>query len=63
MLVVMFLLFGAFFIISENNLALSHDGNLDKFISEYVDWIDRLGGNAGSVSGYLIKMDWLPGKS
>lgn len=59
-LVVMFLCIGAFFIISQNNLALDSSENADKFISLYKTWLEKTFENLGSLTGYVIKMDWLP---
>ena len=60
MIIVLFFLIGAFFIISNENLALSKKQNLQKFGELYVNWIDQLLANAKYVSGYVVKMDWLP---
>lgn len=59
-LVVMFLCIGAFFIISQGNLALNEPGNIDKFVSLYKDWIGKTFGNLGGLTGHIIKMEWLP---
>jgi len=59
----MFLLIGAFFIISQNNLALKETGNLNKFISLYSAWLSRILDNSSNTLGYVIKMDWLPGQN
>jgi len=59
----MFLLIGAFFIISQNNLALKETGNLNKFISLYSAWLTRILDNSSNAVGYVIKMDWLPGQN
>lgn len=60
MLIVMFFCIGAFFIISQNNLALNSSENVDKFISVYKGWIEGTLENIGSLTAYVIKMDWLP---
>ena len=60
--IVMFLLIGAFFIISEKNLHLNNKENLNSFFNAYGKWIDGLIGNSKVVSGYVVKMDWLPGE-
>ncbi len=60
LLVIMFFLIGAFFIISENNLALSKPGNSDKVIELYSDWLSHIFDNSRSLAGYVVKMDWLP---
>jgi hypothetical protein len=63
MIIVIFLLLGAFFIISNNNIMMNSSENVDKFISLYGSWIDRMIVNGESVSGYLVKMEWLPDKT
>ncbi len=60
MLVVMFFCIGAFFIISQNNLNLSEEGNIDSFVSSYKIWLQETANNLGSLTGYLVKMEWLP---
>ena len=56
----MFLLIGAFFIISNNNLHLGDSSQRAKFISEYFSWFDKLFGNTRTVTGYVVNLDWLP---
>ena len=60
MLIVMFLFIGAFFIISQNNLSLNTHENINKFVSDYTGWLGNLFENAGALTGYVIKMKWLP---
>lgn len=63
MFVIMFLFIGAFFMISQNNLALNSSENIDKFASAYVAWFNRIFENAGDLTGYVLKMKWLPEQS
>ena len=60
--ILMFLFLGAFFIISENSLALKERENLHTFTDLYLDWVGELYENSVTVTGYLVKMDWLPEK-
>ena len=60
MLLVMFLLIGAFFIISEENIKLNSSENVSDFFKEYGAWIDSLTDNGKTVLGYVVKMGWLP---
>ena len=60
MFIVMFLLIGAFFIIGENKLAIKTEGNFNKFTTAYSVWLGDLFGNVKNVSGYVVKLDWLP---
>ena len=59
--IILFLFIGAFFIISNEKIALNSSENVDLFISEYGEWIDNLFGNGKVVVGYVAKMEWLPG--
>lgn len=60
MVVVMFLLLGAFFIVSQNNLALNSSENVDKFVSRYIDWIGSFVGDITRLGGFVVKLEWLP---
>ena len=62
MFVVLFLFIGAFFIISDKEIKLNSKENVSYFFSEYGIWIDKLVGNGGEATGYLVKMQWLPGE-
>jgi hypothetical protein len=57
---IIFLLVGAFFIISNQNLNLGNGDNVNTFVAEYERWIVRLIDNSRIATGYLVKMDWLP---
>jgi hypothetical protein len=59
-LIFMFFCIGAFFIISQNNLALSSPEGVEIFISLYKIWLDKNFQNMGSLTSHVIKMDWLP---
>lgn len=60
MFIIMFLCVGAFFIISQNNLALTKEKNIEEFASLYKSWIGETLENIGSLTGHVIKMEWLP---
>ena len=60
MLLIMFLMVGGFFIISNENLSLRDDGDVDKFFELYGSWMDGLIDNGGGVMGHVVKMEWLP---
>ncbi len=60
--ILIFLLFGAFFIISENNLRLNSGDNLQEFFKLYISWIEGLIENTSSITGNVIKTQWLPEK-
>jgi hypothetical protein len=58
----MFFLIGAFFIISEN-LALNQTNNMDKFLSLYSSWLSHIFDNSKGISAYVIRMSWLPNET
>jgi len=58
--IIMFLLVGATFIISENNLALKDAENRKKFGAMYMTWFDQLFENSKNLVGYVVRLDWLP---
>lgn len=60
MFVIIFLLIGAFFIISNENIKLNSKENFNLFLKEYGKWGDSLFGNGKTVIGYVAKMEWLP---
>lgn len=62
-LIIMFFLIGAFFIVSEKNLSLSKQNDLQQFGKLYVNWLDQILGNVKYTTGYLVKLDWLPKNS
>ncbi len=61
MFLIFFLLLGGFFIIAENNIQLNDSEGFGDFVGLYGEWIDGLVDNGGVVSGYVVKMGWLPG--
>ena len=56
----MFLLLGAFFIITSENLALKNKDNFEQFSSLYYSWFDNLFENGKTLTGYIIDSKWLP---
>ena len=58
--IVLFFLIAAFFIISENKLALKDKEARDEFSKQYYSWLNKTYENAQSVTGYVAKLDWLP---
>lgn len=60
MVVVMFLLLGAFFIVSQNNLSLNSSENVDKFVSRYIAWLGSFVGDVTRLGGFVVKLEWLP---
>jgi len=60
MFIILFLLIGAFFIISNESIKMNSSENFDIFFKKYCSWFDKLGGNSRSLAGFLVKMEWLP---
>lgn len=59
-IIVLFLLMGAFLIISNQNLALAKSENAYKFGELYYEWMKKLFLNFKSISGDFVKSSWLP---
>ena len=60
MFIILFLLVGGFFIISNENIRLDSQENVDLFLDLYTDWLGGLVDNSGVILGYVVKMEWLP---
>lgn len=59
-ILIMFLFVGMFFIISENHLALRESGSFGKAVHLYSAWMSQIFDNSIGLTGYIVKMDWLP---
>tara|TARA_Y100000310_G_scaffold147139_1_gene146404 strand:+ start:934 stop:1155 length:222 start_codon:yes stop_codon:yes gene_type:complete len=62
MLVILFLLIGAFFIISNENIKMNSSENVSLFFNKYGQWFDQLIDNSKSLTGYVVRSEWLPNK-
>ena len=60
MFIVLFLCIGGFYIISNEGIALNSGENINLFFNLYGEWISSLTDQAGSFTGYMVKMEWLP---
>ncbi len=60
MIIMIFLLLGAFFIVSENHLALSDVEAREELGELYQDWLASLINNGKQITSYAVKMKWLP---
>jgi len=60
LLVMIFFLMGAFFIISNENIKMNSSSNVISFLEEYFSWFDKLGSSGKGIVGYFAKMEWLP---
>jgi hypothetical protein len=56
----MFLIIGALFVISNNNLAMHKEENLEKFSELYIQWVDQIYINFQTLTGEAVRLDWLP---
>ena len=59
-ILLIFLILGALFIIGNENLALKDRENFDKFTDLYYDWLSTLFENGKTITGYIIDSEWLP---
>ncbi len=59
LVIIIFLLMNAFFIISDNALALKNEGNIGKFFSLYSQWIKEVKSNLLTITGDVIKLKWI----
>ena len=62
-LFMLFLFLSAFFIISNENLALKDKDARMEFGRAYYIWVLGIFGNVKSISGYVIKAEWLPDRN
>jgi len=58
--IVVFLLMGAFFIISNNNLHIGNPEQFDAFMTQYYGWFFKLANNVGTATSYAVNIDWMP---
>lgn len=56
----MFFSISALLIINNYNLAMYKSENVQEFGELYVGWLDEIYQNVYSLSGYIVKMEWLP---
>jgi len=59
---ILFLLFSAFFIVSEGNLQLHKKVDALEFGRQYYSWIGDTIGNVKSATAFVIKSEWMPSK-
>ena len=60
LIIIIFLLIGAFFIISENKLTLRDSEARVEFGKLYLGWFGQILENSKNLIGYVVKLDWLP---
>jgi hypothetical protein len=59
-IILLFLLVGVFFIVSNNDLHLNETKDMQKFVSLFYSWLSGLFNNMKDITGYVIKANWLP---
>ena len=60
MIVLMFFVLGSLLIISNNNLALSNQEDVENFEVLLVDWVSKIFENFKSITGNVVRLDWRP---
>lgn len=60
MFVLKFLLIGALFIVSNNNLALIDSDDRQAFYDESGKWLKDVTVNFGELTAFVVKVKWLP---
>jgi hypothetical protein len=60
MFLVLFFLFGVFFVVSEQGVGLDSVSGREVFLDGFGDWVDQVVGNLKGVSGSVVGVDWLP---
>jgi hypothetical protein len=60
MISLMFFVIGALFIISNDNLRMNEQENIEKFSESYIEWINQIYLNIQALTGNVIKLDWFP---
>lgn len=58
--IIKFLLFGALFIVSNDNLYLNNPADFSQFSSTYITWLDLMYSNMKTATGYVIQLEWMP---
>jgi len=61
-LILVFMFFGAFFIVSNHNLNLNEKENRIEFARAYYSWLVDMAGSVKSVTGAAIRAEWVPDK-
>ena len=60
MIIIKFLILGALFIISNQNLHLGILQEREIFFDTYLGWVTNIASQILDVTGYVIKFQWLP---
>ncbi len=62
-IVLLFLLVGALFIVSNENLQLADREEQREFIALYRLWLSSIGENVRAITGQVIAAEWVPSSS
>lgn len=60
MIFLMFFIIGTLFIISDNNLAMHKQENIEKFSELYVGWVNQVYVNIQVLTEEVRGLEWLP---
>ena len=60
LVILIFLLMGAFFIVGNGDLALKDADKMERFRGLYYDWLTNLFDNGKQITGYVVDSEWLP---
>lgn len=58
--VILFIVLCSLIIINNNDLKLSNQEDFEKFSDLYTQWFDKFYLNMQNVTGYVVKMSWVP---
>jgi len=59
LIIMVFLLMNAFFIISNNSLSLKEEGNIGKLYDLYTSWLGKVVDNLAKITGEIVRLDWV----
>jgi len=60
LLIIIFLLIGAYIIKSSYDLSFENKNDVKTFLSGFGSWLLQLGKNVKDVTGYAVQKKWLP---
>ena len=59
-LLLMFFTLSSLLIITNYNLSMQKQENIEKFYDLYLEWVDKIYSNSQFLTGNIIKLDWFP---
>jgi len=60
LLVIVFLIIGAYLIIQYNNIDIEEEEGRRTFLVRFTDWLFKVGKSTKDVVGYAAQQEWLP---